>query len=127
MLHEARLRFGEGVITSAEYVDRQTDVRPRVYRARRTAWSCRRLAHAFSPLSDSGSVDEISHIARYGVTLGVLSAAAMLTLACSKKGDADAYGTFEATEVVVASQTTGQIERFVPVEECAFNAVRSWQ
>ena len=55
-------------------------------------------------------------LARYGVTLGVLSAAAMLTLACSKKGDADAYGTFEATEVVVASQTTGQIERFVPVD-----------
>lgn len=26
VLHEARLRFGEGVITSAEYVDRQTDV-----------------------------------------------------------------------------------------------------
>lgn len=55
-------------------------------------------------------------IVRYGVTLGVLSAAAMLTLACSKKRDADAYGTFEATEVVVASQTTGQIERFVPVD-----------
>jgi HlyD family secretion protein len=41
---------------------------------------------------------------------------AVLVAACNRKPEADAYGTFEATEVVVASQTTGQIERFIPVE-----------
>jgi HlyD family secretion protein len=35
---------------------------------------------------------------------------------CNRKPEADAYGTFEATEVVVASQTNGQIERFIPTD-----------
>jgi HlyD family secretion protein len=35
---------------------------------------------------------------------------------CHGSAQPDAYGTFEATEVVVSAQTTGQIEQFVPVE-----------
>jgi HlyD family secretion protein len=36
--------------------------------------------------------------------------------ACNGEPDPDAYGNFEATEVVVSAQTSGQIERFTPVE-----------
>lgn len=35
---------------------------------------------------------------------------------CSTTPAADAYGNFEATEVVVSAQTTGQIQRFTAVE-----------
>lgn len=35
---------------------------------------------------------------------------------CGKEPDPDAYGNFEATEVVVSSQTSGQIQQFTPVE-----------
>ena len=35
---------------------------------------------------------------------------------CSGGAGPDAYGNFEATEAVVSAQTTGQIERFTPVE-----------
>jgi HlyD family secretion protein len=35
---------------------------------------------------------------------------------CDKSTTPDAYGNFEATEVVVSAQTSGQIERFTPVE-----------
>ena len=48
--------------------------------------------------------------------MAILPAAALLVASCSREPEADAYGTFEATEVVVASQTSGQIQRFVPVE-----------
>lgn len=42
---------------------------------------------------------------------------AMLALAaCGGAPEPDAYGNFEATEVVVAAQTSGQVERFTPVE-----------
>jgi HlyD family secretion protein len=37
-------------------------------------------------------------------------------VACKSKPEADAYGNFEATEVEVSAQTSGQIEQFVPVE-----------
>ena len=47
----------------------------------------------------------------------VIAAGALACLAaCNRKPEADAYGTFEATEVVVAAQTSGQIQRFVPLE-----------
>jgi len=36
--------------------------------------------------------------------------------ACNGEPDPDAYGNFEATEVVVSAQTSGQIQRFTPVE-----------
>ncbi|MEO7043125.1 MAG: HlyD family efflux transporter periplasmic adaptor subunit [Gemmatimonadaceae bacterium] len=36
--------------------------------------------------------------------------------ACRASPRPDAYGNFEATEVVVSAQTAGQIERFLPVE-----------
>ncbi|HEY9480116.1 MAG TPA: HlyD family efflux transporter periplasmic adaptor subunit [Gemmatimonadaceae bacterium] len=36
--------------------------------------------------------------------------------ACSHAPDADAYGNFESIEVVVSAQTSGQIQRFTPVE-----------
>lgn len=35
---------------------------------------------------------------------------------CHSAPAPDAYGNFEATEVIVSAQTAGQIERFVPVE-----------
>jgi len=40
----------------------------------------------------------------------------LLLCGCNRTAEPDAYGTFEATEVVVSAQTTGQIEKFVPVE-----------
>lgn len=43
-------------------------------------------------------------------------AAAVLLAACGRGRAPDAYGNFEATEVVVSAQTSGQIERFTPVE-----------
>jgi HlyD family secretion protein len=46
----------------------------------------------------------------------IAGAALCLLAACNRKPDADAYGTFEATEVVVGAQTSGQIERFIPAE-----------
>lgn len=39
-----------------------------------------------------------------------------LVTACDRDPDPDAYGTFEANEVVVASETTGQLLTFTPVE-----------
>lgn len=43
--------------------------------------------------------------------------AALLTTACSNKADkADAYGNFEATEVLVSSETNGRILQYDPVE-----------
>ena len=41
---------------------------------------------------------------------------ALLLAGCDRAPEPDAYGTFEATEVVVAAQTAGQLERFDPVE-----------
>ena len=43
--------------------------------------------------------------------LGILALAA-----CNREAEPDAYGNFEAIEVVVSAQTDGQIQRFVPVE-----------
>lgn len=39
-----------------------------------------------------------------------------LVTACDRDPNPDAYGTFEANEVVVASETTGQLLSFTPVE-----------
>src|SRR5688572_24631313 len=36
--------------------------------------------------------------------------------ACGDSDEPDAFGNFESTEVVVAAETSGQIERFVPQE-----------
>ncbi len=41
---------------------------------------------------------------------------ALLLAACSNAPEADAYGNFEAIEVVVSAQTSGQIQSFTPVE-----------
>ena len=43
-------------------------------------------------------------------------AAVLLFAGCAHEPKPDAYGNFEATEVVVSAQTSGQIERFTPVE-----------
>jgi HlyD family secretion protein len=40
----------------------------------------------------------------------------ILTAACNRDAEPDAYGTFEANEVVVSAQTTGQLLTFTPVE-----------
>ena len=39
-----------------------------------------------------------------------------LVAACNKKAEPDAYGSFEAREVVVSSQASGQLEWFTPTE-----------
>lgn len=40
----------------------------------------------------------------------------VLTVGCNRSHKPDAYGTFEATEVVVSAQTSGQLLTFTPVE-----------
>ena len=40
----------------------------------------------------------------------------LLLAACDRGAEPDAYGTFEANEVVVSSETTGQLLTFTPVE-----------
>jgi HlyD family secretion protein len=57
-------------------------------------------------------VDRFVHRAGAGFT-GLLAA---LLAACNGTPDPDAYGNFEATEVVVAAQTGGQIQTLTPVE-----------
>ena len=47
----------------------------------------------------------------YALILPLLAVAA-----CRRDREPDAYGTFEATEVVVSAQTTGQVQQFTPVE-----------
>lgn len=42
--------------------------------------------------------------------------AALLAASCNGDSDPDAYGTFEAEEVVVSSQASGQLLSFTPVE-----------
>ncbi|HEY9429655.1 MAG TPA: HlyD family efflux transporter periplasmic adaptor subunit [Gemmatimonadaceae bacterium] len=51
--------------------------------------------------------------------LGRIAAAATLAVAlvaCNNAAEPDAYGNFESIEVVVSAQTSGQIQRFAPVE-----------
>ena len=50
------------------------------------------------------------------VTRGLALASLIAALACGRDGEPDAYGSFEAVEVVVSAQTGGQIQRFTPVE-----------
>ncbi len=57
--------------------------------------------------------------ARSRMSLGrvaVRAAAAITLAACHRAPEPDAYGNFEAIEVVVSAQTGGQVQRFVPVE-----------
>lgn len=51
---------------------------------------------------------------RGGVTLTLV--AGFVLSACNKEKPADAYGTFEAEEVVVAGETSGRLERFAVTE-----------
>lgn len=51
---------------------------------------------------------------RYGFAFPLLTLLA--TAGCGGEPEADAYGSFEAIEVVVSAQTTGQILDFVPVD-----------
>lgn len=46
----------------------------------------------------------------------VVGGAALALVACGREPQPDAYGNFEAIEVVVSAQTGGQILAFVPVE-----------
>jgi HlyD family secretion protein len=46
----------------------------------------------------------------------VLAAGVALIAACNGAPDADAFGNFEAEEVVVSAQSSGQILQFLPVE-----------
>lgn len=45
-----------------------------------------------------------------------LSALTLSFVACSDSPEPDAYGNFEAIEIVVSAQTTGQVEAFLPRE-----------
>ena len=53
-----------------------------------------------------------------GVTLRAATVVLLFAGAagCNGDGEPDAYGNFEATEVVVSAQTSGQIQEFTPVE-----------
>lgn len=54
---------------------------------------------------------------RLGAIAAPAALAALASLAaCNRAPEPDAYGNFESTEVVVSAQTTGQVERFIPVE-----------
>jgi HlyD family secretion protein len=46
----------------------------------------------------------------------LLTGALLITACSSKTGDADAYGNFEATEVIVSAETSGRIVSFEPKE-----------
>ena len=48
---------------------------------------------------------------------GVIAMSALA--ACRAPAKPDAYGNVEATEVVVASQASGQLEAFAPIEGAA--------
>lgn len=52
------------------------------------------------------------------IVKGVLfvTASVAAVAGCHRGGKPDAYGNFEATEVVVSAQTSGQLQRFTPVE-----------
>ncbi len=52
----------------------------------------------------------------HGGRVAVLVALPVAFMGCDNGVEPDAYGNFEATEVVVSAQTTGQLERFIPVE-----------
>lgn len=45
-----------------------------------------------------------------------LAAQGVLVAGCHRGAQPDAYGNFEATEVVVSAQTSGQLQQFTPVE-----------
>ena len=56
-------------------------------------------------------------VARSGAVAIFLAGAGVASLlACRRDGEPDAYGNFEATEVVVSAQTSGEVRRFTPVE-----------
>ncbi|HEX2722275.1 MAG TPA: hypothetical protein VHM24_05115, partial [Gemmatimonadaceae bacterium] len=46
----------------------------------------------------------------------VLAFASPFLLACNRERKPDAYGTFEANEVVVSAEVAGQLLSFTPVE-----------
>ncbi len=46
----------------------------------------------------------------------VVAALSFSLAACNEAPEPDAYGNFESVEVIVSAQTSGQIERFTPVE-----------
>ena len=50
---------------------------------------------------------------RTGALLGMTT---LLVAACKKTSEPDAYGNFEAEEVTVSSQATGELKSFTPVE-----------
>ena len=51
-----------------------------------------------------------------GLREAVVLAVLLAVVACDGDPEPDAYGNFEATEVVVSAQTNGQLRRFLPVE-----------
>lgn len=58
----------------------------------------------------------IRSIASFTGRAAALAALAVASSGCQRAAKPDAYGNFEATEVVVSAQTSGQLQRFTPVE-----------
>ncbi|HEU4628599.1 MAG TPA: efflux RND transporter periplasmic adaptor subunit [Gemmatimonadaceae bacterium] len=59
----------------------------------------------------------VPRVAAGAIATAILATAILATVvACRGEPEPDAYGNFEATEVVVSAQTGGQIQRFTPVE-----------
>jgi HlyD family secretion protein len=57
-----------------------------------------------------------SKCSRSLVSLGMTAVVVLAVSACRKSGKPDAYGNFEADEVTVSSQATGELKSFTPVE-----------
>ncbi len=53
---------------------------------------------------------------RGGYAVVVVVVLSTVLAACGGDAEPDAYGNFEATEVVVSAQTAGQLQQFLPVE-----------
>ena len=64
------------------------------------------------------SDDARAHLTRRSLRRGTISVCVALLslLSCKGRETPDAYGNFEANEVVVSAQTTGQLLSFTPVE-----------
>src|SRR4051812_27117678 len=58
----------------------------------------------------------MSSLQRWHASVSMTTTIALLAIDCSKTNEPDAYGNFEAEEVTVSSQATGELRAFTPVE-----------
>ena len=57
-----------------------------------------------------------SRLYRATIRATIAAAALAMLAACNNAPEPDAYGNFESIEVVVSAQTSGQVQRFTPLE-----------